>query len=150
MGRWVFPCRLAAGLVAVVIAGAMVKPVPLSIFTGIGSLLLIGTGLVLRAWAAACAGDHTRDAEISAPRLVTIGPYRFVRNPIYLGTVILGVGMVCLIGDLRLVPLLLAACIALYATSYPRKSSFSPQSLEKHTKPTAGGFPSCSPDGRNV
>jgi protein-S-isoprenylcysteine O-methyltransferase Ste14 len=78
----------------------------------------------LRGWAAACAGNHTRSATIAAPRLVTGGPYSRVRNPIYLGTVILGMGMTGLIGDLRLAPLLVAACALLYLTIIPAEEQF--------------------------
>jgi protein-S-isoprenylcysteine O-methyltransferase Ste14 len=124
MGRWVFPRRLATGLVAVVVAGAFVRPVSLTAVHGMVSVLLIGMGLGLRAWAAACAGGHTREASISAPRLVTDGPYGHVRNPIYLGTVILGIGMVWLIGDPRMIPLLLGACVMLYATIIPAEEQF--------------------------
>ena len=66
------------------------------------STFLIVAGLGFRAWGAAAAGGHTRTAQIEAPRLVTSGPYAYVRNPIYLGTFTLGLGMVGALGDLRL------------------------------------------------
>lgn len=64
-----------------------------------GSLALVALGLALRAWAAACAGRHTRSASLEAPRLVTGGPYAHVRNPIYLGSFTLGLGIIGLLGD---------------------------------------------------
>ena len=60
---------------------------------------LVALGLAIRMWAAACAGHHTRSGQIEAPRLITGGPYAFVRNPIYLGSLVLGLGMVGLLGD---------------------------------------------------
>jgi protein-S-isoprenylcysteine O-methyltransferase Ste14 len=123
-GRWIFPRRLFAGLAAVVVAAAIVDPVEFTPALGLPSLALIGMGLGLRAWAAACAGDHTREASISAPQLVTDGPYGMVRNPIYLGTVILGMGMVGLIGDWKLAPLLVGACVLLYTTIIPAEEQF--------------------------
>jgi protein-S-isoprenylcysteine O-methyltransferase Ste14 len=123
IGRAIFPRRLVSGLLAVGVAAAIVKPAPLSAQSVLWGLL-VGLGLWLRAVAAASAGAHTRDASISAPRLVTGGPYGYVRNPIYLGTMILGVGMVGLIGDWRLIPLLVAACVMLYATIIPAEEQF--------------------------
>ena len=123
-GRRMFPRRMTLGLLGVVSAAFVVRPAMPHWSAILGSLLLIGAGLGLRAWAAACAGTHTRDATISAPTLVTGGPYARVRNPIYLGTVILGAGMVGLIGDWRLVPFLFIVCVLLYATIIPAEESF--------------------------
>jgi protein-S-isoprenylcysteine O-methyltransferase Ste14 len=123
-GHRLFPWRLLVGLGAVILAAFLVEPRRPSPAWLIGSLALVGLGLALRAWAAAFAGGHTRDASISAPRLITSGPYGRVRNPIYLGTIILGCGMVGLIGDLRLIPLLFAACLLLYATIIPAEEQF--------------------------
>src|SRR5207244_12763788 len=65
----------------------------------IASCALVLLGLALRGWAAASAGGHTRTLAIEAPKLATGGPYAHVRNPIYLGNFILGLGMIGLIGD---------------------------------------------------
>jgi protein-S-isoprenylcysteine O-methyltransferase Ste14 len=85
---------------------------------------LVALGLALRAWSAACAGGHTRGAKISAPSLVTVGPYARVRNPIYLGTITLGIGMVLVLGDPWLWPALAAASVLLYATIIPAEERF--------------------------
>lgn len=78
------------------------------------SLLLVLLGLAGRAWAAGCAGSHTRRATIEAPRLVTGGPYAHVRNPIYLASILVGIGMVGLLGD----PWMLVPCVAVFAFLY--------------------------------
>ena len=57
---------------------------------------IIVCGLALRAWAVGHAGSHTRSYKLRAPRLVTSGPYAYVRNPIYLGNLIIGLGIVIL------------------------------------------------------
>ena len=98
-----FPFRLPIGLVIAVQAAAWIAPAP---FFGRGhrtlhalGLLVIFAGLALRAWGAGNAGFHTRSGRIEAPRLSTSGPFGHVRNPIYLGSILLGVGMSLVIGD---------------------------------------------------
>jgi len=59
--------------------------------TGIGCLVLGG---LLRIWAVSYPGKHTRSRRIKAPLLITTGPYAFVRNPIYLGNFLIGLGLV--------------------------------------------------------
>lgn len=127
-GQIVFPRRLWVGLAVVAIAALFVRPHavfgPFQILGTIASLALILLGLAGRAWAAGCAGQHTRDARIDAPRLVTGGPYAYVRNPIYLASIVLGFGMVGLVGDPVLLLLHLGVCILLYAGIIPAEEKF--------------------------
>lgn len=58
---------------------------------GIGCLV---AGGLLRIWAVSHPGKHTRSRTIKAPSLITTGPYAFVRNPIYLGNFLIGLGLV--------------------------------------------------------
>ena len=118
LGVRIFHRRLHVGLTAVLLAAFVFRP---RNFFGahatagtVASLLLVVAGLALRAWAAGCAGAHTRRATIEAPRLATGGPFAHVRNPIYLASIILGIGMVGLLGD----PWMLALCIAVFAFLY--------------------------------
>jgi protein-S-isoprenylcysteine O-methyltransferase Ste14 len=53
------------------------------------AILFAAGGLALRAWGSGCAGRHTRTATIEAPRLITDGPFAYMRNPIYTGTMCL-------------------------------------------------------------
>jgi Phospholipid methyltransferase len=69
-------------------------------------------------------------SEIEGSKLATAGPYAHVRNPIYLGSVILGFGMVLLIGDQRLwVPCLLTF-LALYFGLIPAEEEFLSQKFQ--------------------
>ena len=103
IGRKIFGKRLYVGLAIALVGMEVLVPrpwwqaphIPGQLF----GMALIGLGLALRAWGSGCAGSHTRMATIEAPRLVTGGPFAYVRNPIYLGSIVLGVGMSCLIGD---------------------------------------------------
>ena len=50
-------------------------------------LIILGEGL--RLWSVAHTGKFTREYVITAPRLVISGPYAYVRNPLYLGNMLL-------------------------------------------------------------
>jgi len=126
-GRFLFPWRLVIGLLAVVLAGFFIRPEPMLVHSWlfqIISLLVVIAGLALRAWGAAYAGRHTRSDSIEAPRLATAGPYGYVRNPIYLGSLILGLGMVGLLGDLRLLALYAVTFALLFVAIIPAEEAF--------------------------
>lgn len=75
--RWRVPLGFACGALFIIFA----RPRPLSLAIG-GVIALIGLGL--RAWA---AGHIRKNA-----RLAVSGPYAHTRNPLYLGSFILGIG----------------------------------------------------------
>jgi protein-S-isoprenylcysteine O-methyltransferase Ste14 len=124
----VFSYRLAVGLVFAAIGVVLVRPHTLwgeyRVFGTLASLALVAVGMGLRFWAAGSAGTHTHSSAIEGPQLATGGPYAFARNPIYLGSIILGLGMIGLIGDGRLLPLHLAAFAVLYTILIPAEERF--------------------------
>ena len=63
------------------------KPSRRSIAAG---LPLAVAGELLRCWAVGYTGVTTRGDRVTAPALVTAGPYAHVRNPLYLGNLITG------------------------------------------------------------
>jgi protein-S-isoprenylcysteine O-methyltransferase Ste14 len=58
----------------------------------IGFLIVI-TGELLRFWGVSYAGSETRTTKIGASNLVTQGPFAYVRNPLYLGNIIIYFGI---------------------------------------------------------
>lgn len=56
-------------------------------------IVLAILGELLRSWALGWTGEHTRSQELKASFLVTGGPYRYVRNPLYLGNILTGCGV---------------------------------------------------------
>jgi protein-S-isoprenylcysteine O-methyltransferase Ste14 len=66
-------------------------PTPASMAVG-GLLVLIGEGM--RFWGVAYAGSLTRvTGSVGAPALVVAGPFARVRNPLYIGNILLYVGV---------------------------------------------------------
>ncbi len=78
--RW----RVRSALFAFVAVLVLARPTWISIAAGASVGLL---GLAVRGWAA----GHIRKDKA----LAVTGPYRFTRNPLYLGSLILGLGLVC-------------------------------------------------------
>ncbi len=67
--------------------------------TAIIGMSFITLGESLRIWAVGYAGATTRARTLGAAReLVTTGPYRYVRNPLYIGNFLLSFG-VCLFAN---------------------------------------------------
>jgi protein-S-isoprenylcysteine O-methyltransferase Ste14 len=56
--------------------------------------LFVGLAAAIRTWAAAYLRSRiVHDPNLHAERLVADGPYRYTRNPLYLGTFLLSLGM---------------------------------------------------------
>lgn len=128
LGRRIFGWRLMVGLAVAVAGIEWLQPVP---FFAPGhrivqslAILFALAGLALRAWGSGCAGRHTTTAQIEAPRLVTGGPFAYLRNPIYAGTMCLGFGMAALIGDPRAYFLAALAFALLYIGIVPAEEEF--------------------------
>ena len=67
------------------------RPTPLSLAIGLAGVLL---GESLRFWGVAYAGPLTRvTGNVGAPELVVAGPFAFVRNPLYVGNMIMYVSV---------------------------------------------------------
>lgn len=88
-GAFVFKHRgalLAAPAIALALCG---KPTAASAGLGLPVALL---GELVRCWAVGFSGTTTRGDVVTAPQLVTAGPYAHVRNPLYVGNVITAAG----------------------------------------------------------
>ncbi|HZY95910.1 MAG TPA: isoprenylcysteine carboxylmethyltransferase family protein [Candidatus Cybelea sp.] len=116
---------LSLAAVVLVIFG---RPSALSIALGLP--LAIG-GELVRCWAVGYSGVTTRNDVVTAPKLVTGGPYGYVRNPLYLGNFVTAAGFAIaftgnnsLLERLVLIAASLGAMVAVYATIVPHEEAF--------------------------
>lgn len=70
----------------VIVVLIFAKPTITSLLWGIGIMIM---GEMIRIWGVAYAGGATRTRDVGAPFLVTTGPFARVRNPLYLGNLLM-------------------------------------------------------------
>lgn len=92
----IFRLRGLLPLPLVLIMAVWAEPTPTSFLVG-GGLVLLGEAV--RFWAAGYIRRY-RVYEVQADALVTAGPYAHVRNPLYLGNLLIGLGF-CTISNWR-------------------------------------------------
>jgi len=97
--RWRVPLGFACGILFIVLA----KPKPLSLLIGAAVSIV---GLAIRAWA---AGHIRKNAA-----LATSGPYAYTRNPLYLGSFLVGLGFTLASGRWVLAILFVGLFLGIY------------------------------------
>ena len=125
---FVFKNRGALLAVPAVALASFGKPSALSVTLG---LPLAIAGELVRCWAVGYSGVTTRGDEVSAPELVTAGPYAYVRNPLYAGNFLTAAGFAIAftgrnssLARLALVGGSLAVMAGVYATIVPHEENF--------------------------
>lgn len=104
------------------------KPSAFGIAVGLPTAI---AGELLRCWAVGYSGETTRGDRVTAAKLVTSGPYAYVRNPLYLGNFITALGFTVAftgknspLGRCALTVGALGAMAALYATIVPHEERY--------------------------
>lgn len=82
IAQFLYHKRVRSSLISVIAAVILARPNLLSLLAGAGFITL---GLLLRGWA---CGHLTKDR-----KLTTSGPYRYTRNPLYLGSLWIALGV---------------------------------------------------------
>ena len=104
---------LALGLVAQAMHPLLLIPRGSRLMRRLGGAALLGTGLAVAGWAKRTMGRAGTSVDVDTPTtaLVTAGPYRYSRNPIYLALSALYLGVALLVNarwPVLLFPALLA------------------------------------------
>lgn len=81
--RIIYRWRVRVTMIFVILAVVLAKPKLSAIIAGVGLTLI---GLLFRAW----ASGHLEKEK----KLTTSGPYRYTRNPLYFGNLLMGLGVV--------------------------------------------------------
>lgn len=125
---FVFKNRGALLAVPAVALAACGKPSAFSITVGLPIAI---AGELLRCWAVGYSGVTTRGDAVEAPKLVTAGPYAYVRNPLYVGNFITAAGFAIAftgknapLARLGLIAGALGSMIGVYATIVPHEERF--------------------------
>lgn len=124
LGAWLFRNRswLPVPFLVVTIFAASQFNVVLWILGG----MLIAVGEGIRLAGVAAAGTVTRRRSRDVQRLVTYGVFRWVRNPLYVGNLLVWMGFVLISGVLWFLPI----AIALFAIEYALIVSYEEGVLE--------------------
>ena len=102
-GTWIQRWRVPLGFLCAAIFLLLAKPTPVALLVGAGVSLL---GLAIRAWA---AGHIRKNAQLAVS-----GPYAFTRNPLYLGSFLLGLGFTIASGQVVLGLLFVGLFLGIY------------------------------------
>lgn len=124
----VFKNRGALLAVPAVLLAAFGKPSAFSITLGLPIAL---AGELARCWAVGYSGVTTREDHVTAPELVTAGPYAYVRNPLYAGNFVTAAGFALAFTGgntaakrLALISASLGTMAAVYATIVPHEERY--------------------------
>jgi protein-S-isoprenylcysteine O-methyltransferase Ste14 len=125
---FVFKNRGTLLAVPAVLLAVFGKPSAFAITAGLPIAI---AGELIRCWAVGYTGETTRGDEVSAPELVTAGPYAHVRNPLYVGNFVTAAGFaIAFTGKnsaaarLALIAGSLAVMAGVYATIVPHEERF--------------------------
>ena len=114
LGEWLFRQRSWTPIpfiLVLVLCRAKESPDAITWWPGL-ALLVMGEGL--RLWGVAIVGKGSRTRGSGVARLVTTGPYAYVRNPLYLGNFLLTLGATFISELLWMIPVV----VVLYLLQY--------------------------------
>lgn len=107
-------------------------------------VILVVTGELLRLNGVRYAGGETRTLKVGASALCSSGPFAYLRNPLYLGNVIIYAGMVLIAGG-EFVWILLPVTLTFFFLEYGLIISLEEETLRKKFNEDYGEYLSMVP-----
>ena len=141
-----FKCRgLFWGIFA---AGILIFPADFDIWSFVFGMIILILGQLLRFWAAGFIPKY-RTEVIGAPVLVTWGPYKWVRNPLYAGNFIMGLGWAVMVGWLWVFAFSAAFLFLYWLIIIPAEEEFLESKFKDSYRSFKSKVPSLFPFPRN-
>jgi protein-S-isoprenylcysteine O-methyltransferase Ste14 len=134
----IYKWRVRSGLFSAILAIVFARPTMYSLIGGAG---ITAIGIAIRIWA---CGYLRKEKE-----LTTSGPYRFTRNPLYLGSLILGISTVVACNSLWVFAIFMANFLIFYpvvvCVERQRMSQLFPEKYNEYSKKVPLFFPTLKP-----
>ena len=102
---------------------------PANAYLPLGTALLLG-GELIRIWAVSYAGGETRTRNVGGSTLCSSGPYAYVRNPLYMGNMLMYLGIVFIAGAANTL-LMVATTTSFFLIQYSLIISLEEETLNK-------------------
>jgi protein-S-isoprenylcysteine O-methyltransferase Ste14 len=132
--RW----RVRIGLISTILSILLAKP---TLYSLIGGALIALLGLSIRIWA---CGNLRKEKE-----LATSGPYRYTRNPLYFGSMIMGISTVVACRSWGVVAIFLINFLVIYPVviriEKERMSQLFPEKYREYSRKVPLFFPTFMP-----
>jgi len=130
--------RVRIGLISAILSLILAKP---TLYSLIGGAVIAMIGLAIRIWA---CGNLRKEKE-----LTTSGPYRYTRNPLYFGSMILGISTVVACQSWGVMAIFLANFLIIYPVvvraEKERMSQLFPEKYQEYSKHVPLFFPTLRP-----
>ena len=117
---WVFKMRGGLWTLLFLIIFIIARPDVNSLMQG---LWLVIAGQLWRFWAAGCIGRY-RGEQVKALRLATWGPYALMRNPLYFGNFLIGLGWALMAGFIAVIIFILGFIVLYVLIIIPYEENF--------------------------
>jgi len=91
VSKYLFQYRTAIAVIFFIVLVFFAKPITSTI-----AHVLVFIGLAVRIWAAGYIGPAARKNEFTAEYVISSGPYRFLKHPLYIGNFFLVLGVLLL------------------------------------------------------
>ena len=134
----IYKWRVRSGLISAILSLILAKPTFYSLIAGAVITVL---GLTIRIWA---CGNLRKEKE-----LTTSGPYRYTRNPLYFGSMILGISTVVACQSWGVLAIFLANFLIIYPVviraEKEKMSQLFPEKYQEYRKHVPLFFPTLNP-----